>query len=61
MAERLTPTDEWRVTWEGHREDQLDLFLSATPTQRLRWLEEMLQIAWSSGALPRPTEESRET
>ncbi|MBI3268253.1 MAG: hypothetical protein HYZ53_04470 [Planctomycetes bacterium] len=45
--------DSWRVDWEDSRADHLDLWLSATPEQRLAWLEEMIRLAWRSGALPR--------
>jgi hypothetical protein len=45
--------EEWPVGWETHREAQLDRWLSATPAQRLAWLEEMIALAWKTGALPR--------
>lgn len=47
-------TDPWEfATWEGARRDHLRLALSATPAQRLAWLEEALELAYRSGALER--------
>lgn len=40
--------------WEQHRRDQLQRTSSATPLQRLRWLEEAIAFAVRAGALPRP-------
>jgi hypothetical protein len=51
---RETPRDEWGAGWEAHRVHQLTLALSATPAQRLAWLEEVLILAHRVGALPRP-------
>lgn len=45
--------DDWGVSWEGHRRAQLTRGLAATPAQRLAWLEEMLALAYRTGALPR--------
>ena len=50
---RQTPRDEWGAGWEAHRVHQLTLALSATPAQRLAWLEEMIILAYRVGALPR--------
>jgi len=47
------PEGDWQVDWEGHRRRQLTAAMDATPAQRLAWLEEMLRIAYRSGALPR--------
>jgi hypothetical protein len=55
MAERdshAAATDDWGVSWEGHRRAQLTRALAATPAQRLAWLEEMLALAYRIGALP---------
>ena len=48
-----TATDAWPVTWAAHRADQLDRMLAVTPAQRLAWLEEMIRVAFLTGALPR--------
>ena len=56
MAERNSHTvaaDDWSASWEGHRRAQLTRALAATPAQRLAWLEEMLALAYRTGALPR--------
>lgn len=39
--------------WESQEIATLEASLAATPAQRLEWLEEALEIAWASGALPR--------
>ena len=39
--------------WEAHRREQLALGVTATPTQRLRWLEDAIEFAYRTGALPR--------
>jgi hypothetical protein len=44
--------------WEAHRREQLARTASATPLQRLRWLEEAIEFAYRAGALPRPTSPS---
>ena len=54
-----TPTDDsapsdarrWDVTWEDVERAQLETMLSATPAQRLAWLEEAMRLALVSGAL----------
>lgn len=45
---------DWPDGWEEHKRRQLASFLAATPAQRLAWLEEMIELAHRSGALPRP-------
>ena len=45
---------DWQAGWVEHRRRQLESFASATPARRLAWLEEMLELARRSGALPRP-------
>jgi hypothetical protein len=40
--------------WDRAREDNLRAALQATPAQRLAWLEEMIVLAYRTGALPRP-------
>ncbi|MBI2878602.1 MAG: hypothetical protein HYY19_02650 [Candidatus Rokubacteria bacterium] len=39
--------------WKAHRVRQLALALSATPAQRLAWLEDMIVLAYEVGALPK--------
>lgn len=43
----------WEATWEERRRAQLTVGLSATPAQRLAWLEEAIAFAHRTGALPR--------
>ncbi len=45
-------TDEWRGDFASSRDAQLDAWAGATPSQRLRWLEEALAFAHRMGALP---------
>jgi hypothetical protein len=40
-------------SWEERRREQWTLGLSATPAQRLAWLEGMIELAHKAGALPR--------
>lgn len=44
--------DEWDGTWKGTERAQLEAALTATPAQRLVWLEEAMRLAHASGALP---------
>jgi hypothetical protein len=44
---------DWRADWDGHRRHQLTMALAATAAERLAWLEEMIALAWRTGALPR--------
>lgn len=49
------------VDWNAADQCLLAATLSATPTQRLAWLEEALHLAYASGALkPRRLIEKRE-
>ena len=41
----------WDVTWADVEQAQLETMLSATPMQRLAWLEEAMRLAYASGAL----------
>lgn len=50
MAEQGSAS-RWEATWEDARRQLLESTLAATPAQRLEWLEEMLELAWRSGAL----------
>ena len=49
--------NDWRADWSDIEDAQLDAALSATPTQRLRWLDEAILFAYRAGALPRRDEE----
>jgi hypothetical protein len=40
-------------SWASNDEQKLTIALRATPAQRLAWLEEMILLAYRSGALPR--------
>jgi len=48
---------DWAAGWDDHRRRQFGAFLAATPAQRLAWLEEMIELAHRTGALPRPRPE----
>ena len=43
----------WQASWTDNREDQLARTLAATPAERLAWLEEMIEVAFRTGALPK--------
>ncbi|OGT32639.1 MAG: hypothetical protein A2W28_13015 [Gammaproteobacteria bacterium RBG_16_51_14] len=43
--------DDWHADWKAHEAAQLKSWLTATPAQRLEWLEETLQLAYEFGAL----------
>jgi len=43
---------DWEGGWKAHRRRQLLACLSATPAQRLAWLEEAQALAYQAGALP---------
>ena len=46
--------EKWEfATWEGARRATFRSQLSATPAQRLAWLEEALELAYRAGALNR--------
>ncbi|HWP67169.1 MAG TPA: hypothetical protein VNO26_14825 [Candidatus Limnocylindria bacterium] len=40
--------------WEDARRFQIERTLEASPAQRLEWLEEAIELAYRTGALPRP-------
>ena len=49
------------VDWNADDQNLLSATLSATPAQRLAWLEEALRVAYASGALkPRRLIEKKE-
>ena len=48
---------DWSLgTFEGVRRDQARRAASTTPSQRMAWLEDMLRLALSTGALERERE-----
>jgi hypothetical protein len=54
MGETETRVDgDWPVSWEASRREQLRAMASASPSQRLEWLEQALRLADESGALRR--------
>lgn len=40
--------------WDAARRVQLERALEATPAERLAWLEQAIELAHRTGALPRP-------
>jgi len=48
-----TNDDAWDVDWDAQRRRKFTIGLAATPAQRLDWLEEMIELAHATGALPR--------
>lgn len=42
----------WRAGFRDAEEQALEASLAATPSQRLRWLEQAIEFAWKVGALP---------
>jgi len=47
------PEQDWGCSWEATRRRRLTAGLTVTPAERLAWLEEMIELAAASGALPR--------
>jgi len=45
----------WQAGWEDQRRFQMARALEATPAERLAWLEQAIELAYRTGALPRPT------
>jgi hypothetical protein len=43
--------DRHAVRWDASDQNLLSATLMAMPTQRMAWLEEVLQLAYASGAL----------
>ncbi len=52
--------DDWAWDWDAQERRKYTIGLDATPAQRLEWLEEMIELAHASGALPRPRQDSNE-
>ena len=50
-TKRVASAAGWDATWDGARKQLLKTTLSATPAQRLAWLEEALELAYRTGAL----------
>ena len=50
-----TPSQETMGTFEETTRSHLQQSLSATPAQRLAWLEEALELAYQAGALQSKT------
>jgi hypothetical protein len=44
----------WDASWEGTRRFQLERASDATPAERLAWLEQAIELAYRTRALPRP-------
>lgn len=40
-----------QLDWDAEDQSLLSVMLLATPAQRLAWLEEVLRLAYASGAL----------
>ena len=53
MAEECEGTSKEEQTkhWDASDQSLLSATLLATPTQRIAWLEEALQLAYATGAL----------
>ncbi len=50
------PERDWLAGWESNRQAGLDAVVSATPAQRLAWLEDALRLAHRVSALPKRDE-----
>jgi hypothetical protein len=51
VREGIANNAEWRGDFRAAEERRLDISLAATPSERLRWLEEALAFAARMGAL----------
>ena len=45
-------TKHWQAGWKEHEDAEIEAWMSATPAQRLAWLEEALVLAYKAGSLP---------
>ena len=54
------PDRDWGGGWDETRCRQQISGLAVEPTERLRWLEEMIRFAHRTGALPRRRDENGE-
>jgi hypothetical protein len=53
MADPRQPDDWGDLSFEGTRRYHLSVTLSVTPAERLAWLEDLIDLAYRAGALPR--------
>ena len=53
MAEERSPGDWGDLSFEGTRRYHLTVTLSISPAERLAWLEDLIDLAYQAGALPR--------
>jgi len=53
MTDPSEPSGRWDASWDGVRKQTRESILAATPEQRLAWLEEVLELAYRTGALAR--------
>jgi hypothetical protein len=53
MADKreVASREEQAAHWDASDQSLLSATLAATPTQRIAWLEEALQLAYATGAL----------
>ncbi len=59
QSEPQAPSQKTMGTFEETARSHLQQSLSATPAQRLAWLEEALELAYQAGALPSNTQKDR--
>ena len=52
----MSDAEDWG-SWEQDRDRKYVVGLSVSAAERIAWLEEMLAIAFASGALPKPRDE----
>ena len=45
---------EWGADWESRRREQRIAGLRVSPKERIEWLVAMIELAWKTGALPKP-------
>lgn len=52
----MNDSSDWG-SWAEDREHKYVVGLRVSATERLAWVEEMLAVAFASGALPKPRDE----
>ena len=52
MREQDQPA--WGGDWESRRREQQIAGLRVSPRERIEWLVTMIELAWKTGALPKP-------
>jgi hypothetical protein len=57
VGPNLQAPEDWACDWDAQERRKYTIGLDATPEQRLEWLEEMIELAHASGALPRRRED----